>query len=193
MSGGGVPKYRFKWTNLPEQMLRGVCRDLGLDGDPAETLHVAYGARPSDNFVRDAWPSLRDRWLAKDGEARRFVVGELWQRGIGDEEQPGNREAEIAFLRSRNNARGLRQVVLSALIAWGERDASESQPSQQAPPKDPTQPERPDHSSPDRFIWHEGDIKIVHHSPQPESVAPKPGEKVGRVRAPLESVGVAPF
>jgi len=45
--GTACRKCRFMVTHLPDEVLRGVCRDLGLDGDPAETLRVAYAvARP---------------------------------------------------------------------------------------------------------------------------------------------------
>jgi hypothetical protein len=32
--GGGVPRHRFNRDNLLEQVLRGICRDLGLGGEP---------------------------------------------------------------------------------------------------------------------------------------------------------------
>jgi hypothetical protein len=97
--------YNFRWTNLPEAVLRGLSRDLDLGvGDPAKTLRSAFGARPTDAFVQTAWPSLRDRWLAHHTEARQLIVDELWQIGLGDGARPANREAEMAFLRSRNKS-----------------------------------------------------------------------------------------
>jgi hypothetical protein len=105
-----MPRRNFRWTNLPEAVLRGLCRDLDLGGgDPAKTLRSAFGARPTDAFVQTAWPSLRDSWLAHHREARQLIVEELWQIGLGDGTRPPNRDAEMAFLRSRNNARRLRR------------------------------------------------------------------------------------
>jgi type I restriction enzyme M protein len=133
-----VPKYKFQWANLPGQMLRGLCKDLDLDAtDPAESLRAAYGARPTGEFVRECWPSLRDRWLASDGEARRAVVEDLWEGGLGTEKRPSGRKAEMEFLRSRNNARGLRQAVWLTLVSWGEVDGD--QPAERATER----PERP--------------------------------------------------
>ncbi len=74
-----MPRYKFAWTNLPGALLMGLVRDLGLDrADPAESLRTAYGARPDEDFVRDAWPVLLDRWLARNSAARAAVVDGLW-------------------------------------------------------------------------------------------------------------------
>ena len=38
-----MPRCNFRWTNLPEAVLRGLCRDLDLGGgDPAKTLRSAF-------------------------------------------------------------------------------------------------------------------------------------------------------
>lgn len=69
-----MPRYKFSWTNLDERLLRGLVRDLDLDAtDPAASLRSCYGARPTDDFVRDSWAALREQWLAKDGPTRRSV------------------------------------------------------------------------------------------------------------------------
>ncbi len=130
---------RLTWAKLPPNLLRGVCEDLGLAGaDPARALLLSYGPRPNDMFVRDAWPSLRDRWLTEDSGARRHVVSELWQRGLGPDEEPATPVAEMAFLRSRNNAQGLRAVVLAVLTAAGQHH----QPENQYDSSVPVQPEQ---------------------------------------------------
>ena len=116
-----MSRYKFKWTNLDANMLRGLCRDLDLDvGDPAESLRSYYGARPTDDFVREAWPSLLERWLATDGPSRRRVVDDLWAEGLVVGDQPANKAEQMSFLRARNNARRLRKVVLDAFVAVGE-------------------------------------------------------------------------
>lgn len=116
-----MPRCNFRWTNQPEAVLRGLCRDLDLGGgDPAKTLRSAFGARPTDAFVQTAWPSLRDCWPAHHWEARQLIVEELWQLGLGDGARPANRDAEMASCRSRNSAHRLREVVLDVLISTGE-------------------------------------------------------------------------
>ena len=118
-----MPRCNFRWTNLPEAVLRGLCRDLDLGGgDPAKTLRSAFGARPTDAFVQTAWPSLRDCWPAHHWEARQLIVEELRQLGLGDGARPANRDAEMASCRSRNSAHRLREVVLDVLISTGKDD-----------------------------------------------------------------------
>jgi hypothetical protein len=129
-----VPRYRFQWTNLDGNVLRGLCRDLDLEaGEPAESLRSCYGIRPTDGFVRDAWPALRDRWLAKDPLSRSEVVDALWSLGLGEGEPPAHKAEQMSFLRGRNNARRLREVVLDVFIALGETTAVAENPPD-APP-----------------------------------------------------------
>ena len=79
-----MPRYKFKWENLPKPLLRGLKSDLGLEGEPADVLRATYGARPSNDFVRDAWPTLLDKWLGHDRSARVAIVSELRERQLGD-------------------------------------------------------------------------------------------------------------
>ncbi len=74
--GDAVPRYKFKWANLPPPLLRALCRDLALDGsgEPAVTLQTAYGARPSEEFIRETWDTLRESWLRTDKASREWVV-----------------------------------------------------------------------------------------------------------------------
>ncbi len=122
-----MPKYKFQWSNLSRDVLKAVCRELALgDGDPAAVLQAAYGARPQDSFVHDAWPVLLERWLVKDTEARQQIVSALWQAGVGKGGPfPSDRAAELAYLRDRNSTARLRQVVLDTFIAWGESPAEQ--------------------------------------------------------------------
>jgi type I restriction enzyme M protein len=129
-----VPRYKFRWTNLDASMLRGLCRDLDLEvADPAESLRSWYGARPTDDFVRDAWPALLDRWLAKDRLSRQAIVDALWALGLREGEPPANAAEEMSFLRRRNNAKRLRDIVLDVFVALGETTAIEEHPTT-APP-----------------------------------------------------------
>jgi hypothetical protein len=118
-----MPRYRFQWENLPPSVLRRLRDELDLGrGQPARLLHGAYGARPSADFVRSAWPVLRDSWLARDAGSRRSVVEDLRARRLGEwESESPSASAQVAYLRSCRNTGTLRDVVLSHLIAAGER------------------------------------------------------------------------
>jgi len=115
-----VPRYRFRWEQLPSRLTRRLARDLQLDGEPPVALRKAYGARPGEDFVRDAWPLLRDEWLAKDGPARRSVVTLLRERRLGDTTLPvRNQQEQRDYLASCRNSSALRQVVLEQFRASG--------------------------------------------------------------------------
>ncbi len=119
-----MPRRRFDWNAVPGPVLRRLARELGLTGSPAAALAGAYGNDPRAEFVRDAWPALRDGWLAKDTPGRRRVVEELRDLGLGDSSLPiGNREQQLAYLASCRNAGSLRQVVLAAFHVLGESAA----------------------------------------------------------------------
>jgi type I restriction enzyme M protein len=123
-----LPKYKFKWSNLPGYLVRGLCTDLGLDpADPSESLRAAFGVRPSEEFVRVAWPSLLERWLTRDSEARQGVTMQLWDSGLGPDECPRGKAAELAFLRARNNSKGLRRAVWATLVSSGEMQRDEAE------------------------------------------------------------------
>ncbi len=131
-----MPRYKFTWANFDDRVLRGLCQDLDLDtDDPAKSLRQAFGARPKEEFVRQTWPYLRERWLGRDGSARRYVVGSLWESGLGrgDGERPTGKAAEMEYLRARNNAEGLRTTVWSAFLWWGEGDDAEAAEDRSAP------------------------------------------------------------
>lgn len=119
-----MPRYRFQWDNLPPHLLRALTKDYDLDGrTELDALRSWYGARPTEEFVQSAWEVLRDSWLPRDMEARKSVVGQLWQLGVGEgEDFPANRENELEYLRSCRNARRLREIVLAAFIALGEQE-----------------------------------------------------------------------
>jgi hypothetical protein len=119
--GAPMPR-RFDWNAVPGPLLRRLTRELGLTGGPVHALTGAYGTSPQVEFVRDAWPTLRDGWLARDTPGRRLVVQQLRERGLGDLTLPvGNREQQLAYLATCRNAGSLRQIVLSAFHELGER------------------------------------------------------------------------
>ena len=135
-----MPSYRFRWEQLPSRLTRRLASDLQLDGVPAAALRKAYGARPGEDFVRDAWPLLRDHWLAKDRAARRVVMTMLRERRLGNMDLPvGNRQEQIDYLRSCRNSATLRQVVIDEFRAAGSTADSEVNPT--ATPSTDSSPE----------------------------------------------------
>ncbi len=130
-----MPKYRFKWANLPGTLLKALCRDLDLQVDqsgPAAALAATYGARPREEFVRDAWPTLRESWLSRDRESRGWVVEQLRQ-ARREPELGGSRNVQMELLRRLNNSKNLRGIVLDEFIVIGEIEADE--PIKKAPAK----------------------------------------------------------
>ena len=136
-----MPRYKFAWTNLPQPLLKALARDLNLgNGEPSDLLGTEYGARPDEEFVREAWPTLLGRWLPQAVDARSGIVDGLWQAGLGDGEYPASKQAQLDYLRSRRNARRLREVALAEFIAAGEQstdmpraDQRPHQPADKAP------------------------------------------------------------
>ncbi len=101
-----------------------LTRDDDLDGQTQpEALRSWYGARPTEEFVRENWDVLRDAWLSRDTESRKLVVEQLWSLGVGEgQDYPTNKPTEQEFLRSCRNARRLREVVLDVFIQLGEQE-----------------------------------------------------------------------
>lgn len=128
-----MTRYHFKWSNLSQAVLSGLCADLRMDDDdPAEVLENEFGAHPQEEFVRAAWPSLLKHWLPEDDGARRHLVRELRSLGIGDfEHQPQNLSEEIAYLETCTNVQALRAAVVEELILAGE---TEQPPVRRMPP-----------------------------------------------------------
>ena len=82
-------------------------------------LQDAYGARPKDNFVAEAWDTLREGWLFRDKESRDRVVADL--RALRHEDGTiTDRRDQMKYLRELRNAKTLRAVVLQTFIDRGE-------------------------------------------------------------------------
>jgi hypothetical protein len=119
-----MPRYRFSWDNLPSALLRELGSDLGLKPPVDQALRARYGARPDPEFVRDAWPTLLETWLANDGDSRQLVVDELQARGLGQAGMPARQAAsQLAYLRSLRNSGSLREAVAAIFTAFGESEA----------------------------------------------------------------------
>lgn len=155
-----MPRYKFRWSNLPRELLDELCQNLFEDCagfEPAEVLQDAYGARPKENFVAEAWDTLREGWLLHDRDARDRVVETI--RDIRREDgQITNRRAQMEYLRELRNAKNLRAVVLDAFIDRGEIESE--------PPDTQTKPEPP------------ADVKPQPPTARPKPPAPPSGEDV---------------
>ena len=107
---------RFRWESVPVEILEEVGTALGLSGDLLIQLRRRYGAKPTTQFVRDLWVTLRDGWLRRDDVARTWVAGELRGAGLGD---PAITD-DLRYLASCRNAERLRRTVLIAFHDLGE-------------------------------------------------------------------------
>ena len=103
-------KTRFDWSVLPAGLRHQLAEDLGIPGDDlARVLTANVGEEPTEEFVKDAWPALRDRWIAKDSSVRRSGVSALRARGLGDTSITGSSaRAQVDYLRSCRNSPALR-------------------------------------------------------------------------------------
>lgn len=102
-----MPRYKFRWANLPGELLDGLCQDLFEDCagfDPAALLHDTYGGRPKENFVAEAWDTLREGWLLHDKESRHRVVSAMRAARREDGELRKRRD-QLEYLRRLRNAR----------------------------------------------------------------------------------------
>jgi Putative bacterial sensory transduction regulator len=119
-----MPRYRFSWDNLPADLLRQLGRDLKLRPPVDEALRARYGARPRPEFVRDAWPTLIDAWLAADRDSRELVVEELLDRRLGSAAlPPRSAVAQLKYLRTCRNSVTLRKIVAAIFTAYGESES----------------------------------------------------------------------
>ena len=125
-----LPKYKFQWSKVPSKVLVALCQDLGLAPDeesPAAALRTAYGARPKDDFIGDAWPTLLRAWLHETKESREWIVDAL--REVRREDgRLTSRKVQMAYLRGLRNAKNLRSIVLQEFIAFGEIERTPEEP-----------------------------------------------------------------
>ena len=119
-----MPRYRFKWENLPQDLLSVLVEELGLEsGDAIPELRRMYGASPKDVLVQETWPALLRDWLPTQDDVRPLLVRELVELHLGAWKDVGmDRKAELAYLRSLRNAATMRSVVLSYIHRAGEID-----------------------------------------------------------------------
>lgn len=136
-----MPRYKFRWSNLPESLLDQLCEYLFVDTGgltPVEVLQDAYGARPKEDFVVEAWEPLRELWLEGDKPSRDWVVGRLHELRNEGAARTTSRRAQMDYLRELRNAKTLRAVVLEAFIELGEIELNAPEQEVEAPPPPPT-------------------------------------------------------
>ena len=116
-----MPRYRFSWDNVSENLVESIVAGLNLRGDARTELRLRYGARPKVEFIRDAWPILLDEWLPEDNERRARIIGRLRREHLGDVSIPvTDVHRELEYLRSCKNAPTLRSIVLDEFHTLGE-------------------------------------------------------------------------
>ena len=115
-----MPRYRFQWSHLPTELLEAIHHAL-LEGagDTAEALQKFYGARPKDDFVKEAWSTLRESWLSHDKRSRERVVDAV-RKVRREDGRITNRRSQMDYLRQLRNAKNLRCAVLQEFIRFGE-------------------------------------------------------------------------
>jgi hypothetical protein len=68
-----MPRYTFRWTNPPEAVLLGLCRDLDLGGDPAKTLRRrSVLGRPMPSSRQPRRPCATVGWLTMQPPGSRW-------------------------------------------------------------------------------------------------------------------------
>lgn len=136
-----MPRYKFAWSNLKPSLLKALCRDLDLEVDAhdyAGALRAVYGARPKEDFIHDAWPTLLHSWLRTSKESREWVVQEL-RYARGEKGSLSGRDAQMEYLQGLKVAKNLRRIVWTELVAVGEI----AREDQRAPVGEPTEEPAP--------------------------------------------------
>ena len=116
-----MPQYKFKWSNLPPSLLSDLCADLlRIDAaDSAQALARAYGARPTVEFIRAAWPILREKWLPTANDSRETIVRKL-REARGEKALVKGKRAQMSYLGEFSNSKILRQIVWQVFVSVGE-------------------------------------------------------------------------
>ena len=114
-----MPRYRFSWSNLPNELLEEFRELLEIEeGEQVtEFLSAAYGARPQEEFIEDTFDLLREVWLVSDVASREEIATTLRERELGDVSIVD----DLEYLRSCRNTSNLRRVVLPVFITLGEQ------------------------------------------------------------------------
>ena len=198
-----MPRYRFSWENLSPTLLSALCDSLGLKSDvPADALRASYGARPKPEFVRDAWPVLRDSWLVDDAASRAPVLDQLRNARLGSADAPVETQGEqMTYLRSCHNQLSLREIVLAQLLAVGEASTSPASAQEARPIGSSATPQPSAWSVHDLDYIDDPELKRRVLSPQPLGAddyarlvgAARRARGAGKQTRPIESSQIPPM
>lgn len=101
-----------------------LCQNL-LEGydetDPAASLRSVYRARPDEEFIREAWPTLLTAWLGSANQSRDRIVRTLRSARHEDGTLRG-KEKQLAYLGGLRNTKSVRAAVLCEFVAFGETE-----------------------------------------------------------------------
>jgi hypothetical protein len=188
-----MPRYRFAWSNLNENLLRSVAERLGIfTANPYSEIEARYGIRPNEKFIHDAWPSLLEFWLRDDQNVCYQIAKALREANLGKTMEPN----DLDYLYSCNNTKTLRRVALAKFIELGEPHYLKSVEQSAAAGTIPV-------SSTSTNIMHKGSIRrkevenivyfekkanpatalktIISASPNPQVIANRKGEARSRI------------
>lgn len=118
-----MPRFRFQWSNIDSTVILSLIDSLKLTGtqDSSELLRKKYGAKPGDDFIKDAWPILLDNWLAKDSQFASAVANGARTNALGNTAI----NDDLEYLRSCRNTIGLRREALKVFLAYGEQSKTD--------------------------------------------------------------------
>ena len=118
-----MPRFRFQWSNIDSTVILSLIDSLKLTGtqDSSELLRKKYGAKPGDDFIKDAWPILLDNWLAKDSQFATAVANGARTNALGNTAI----NDDLEYLRSCRNTIGLRREALKVFLAYGEQSKTD--------------------------------------------------------------------
>lgn len=113
-----MQEHEFSWDDVDAELRTRLAPGAtGASGTVGELIR-RFGPRPTERFVAERWPVLRDDWLVRDDAARAEVIAALRAARLGDLTiATGDLAADLAYLRSCRNQKTLRRVVLDAFLA----------------------------------------------------------------------------
>ena len=108
----------FFWANVSKRLARELAQEAGLKvAHATRELTAKYGEPPTDAFVRDLWPLLRDRWLEMRPGICALVVADLRNAGLGDGSiNVSTKVGRRAYLQSCRLSKRLTAIVLAAFV-----------------------------------------------------------------------------
>ena len=178
----------FKWTHFSKGLTKELARPAGLRVSfAADDLATKFGEPPTEMFVEELWPVLRDRWLATRPASRNRVVSELRKSGLGDTAiKVTTKTGQMEYLRSCRRSGRLKAIVLAAFLDEGSQPMmaasvvaeshSDSQPPEPAAKDTQGVPEQ----------------VLSHVTPPDQTVLAQPGVVRSRVTAIMTALSGSP-